>query len=170
MDCERLIEVESLGCSSWGGEHRRCRWRHDEPSLATFVPARHSGATLSTEHCDQGRIKETAHLRFIVNPTCLMILVVIDDLSWLLGFIVTTLDKNWPGCTWPAAQIRLSGSCHAAACLRLQNRLSRCASSYHPTLSLPEFLIVPGLNGLSGSTWKGAKLRIGEAKLGFRER
>jgi hypothetical protein len=30
--------------------------------------------------------------------------------------------------------------------------------------------IVTGTNPLSGSTWKGAKLRIGEAKPDFRER
>jgi hypothetical protein len=30
--------------------------------------------------------------------------------------------------------------------------------------------IVTGMNLLSGSTWKGAKLRIGEAKPDFRER
>lgn len=31
-------------------------------------------------------------------------------------------------------------------------------------------LLLIGMNVLSGSTWKGAKLRIGEAKPDFRER
>ena len=39
----------------------------------------------------------------------------------------------------------------------------RSLNTYHST-----FLI--GMNVLSGSTWKGAKLRIGEAKPDFRER
>lgn len=46
--------------------------------------------------------------------------------------------------------------------------LAKCRSS---SWNVPNCShIITGLNVLSGSTWKGTKLRIGEAKLDFRER
>ena len=48
-------------------------------------------------------------------------------------------------------------------------KLSKCS---FPVLSLQftEAYYLPGLSALSGSVWKGTKLRIGEAKPDFRER
>ena len=36
--------------------------------------------------------------------------------------------------------------------------------------AIPALKFATGMNLLSGVTWKGAKLRLGEAKLDFRER
>jgi len=48
-------------------------------------------------------------------------------------------------------------------------KLSKCLF-LESNLPFAETYHLPGLNALSGSTWKGAKLRIGEAKPDFRER
>lgn len=52
-------------------------------------------------------------------------------------------------------------------------QLARCMSSHSgptPSFGLIMSFLSSGMNVLSGSTWKGAKLRIGEAKPDFRER
>jgi hypothetical protein len=49
-----------------------------------------------------------------------------------------------------------------------KQQLTRCMS--HPFDLVFLLNHSPGMNALSGSTWKGAKLRIGEAKPDFRER
>ncbi len=53
-----------------------------------------------------------------------------------------------------------------------KSQLSRCAQSLScPTALIKSmFCFLSGMNVLSGSTWKGTKLRIGEAKPDFRER
>jgi hypothetical protein len=49
----------------------------------------------------------------------------------------------------------------------IKPQLSRCASTTRPLVPSVFLTIVTGMNGLSGSTWKGARLHIGEAKQTF---
>ena len=48
-------------------------------------------------------------------------------------------------------------------------KLARCASK-SLVVVVPEVTTFTGMNLLSGVTWKGAKLRLGEAKPDYRER
>ena len=87
-----------------------------------------------------------------------------DDLSHRLGTFGSVIALDGFG------KLDALGQPRKFAYVTLQTtkpQLSRCMYLSNPSFHLNEF---PGMNAFSGSTWKGAKLRIGEAKPDFRER
>ena len=164
MDCEKMLEVGLTGCSSWvevrentgDGDERRGFRRGKWPSTG-----------LPNSPMTDIDISEVISKRLHISG--LTPAISFDDISQRLGSFgsVTALDG--------LGKLDALGQPRKFAYATLQTtkpQLSRCAlSTLSLSLSHSLFLIVViGMNALSGSTWKGAKLRIGEAKPDFHER
>ena len=143
----------------WGGVNRK-NLEHRDTHL-TQDP-RFAGATLPMD--------APITKRLIISG--LTTSITVDDISGRLATFGTVKATDGFGLTDGLGQPRKFGYVTLET---TTGKLAKCMDK--PSLLLISFLLVDfilsstkGMNLLSGSTWKGAKLRFGEAKADFKER